>query len=76
MHERFSYDWFFVKLTNYVTYVLQKSGESFMYRDLLLTNKPLSFSTTTAMGTGLSDFHKMIVAVIKIIFHKMKPREL
>ena len=44
--------------------------------DLLLTNKPLSFSTTTAMGTGLSDFHKMIVAVIKIIFHKMKPREL
>ena len=44
--------------------------------DVILTNKPLSFSTTTAMGTGLSDFHKMIVAVIKIIFPKMKPREL
>ena len=29
--------------------------------DLLSTNKPLSFQTTTVIETGLSDFHKMIV---------------
>ena len=42
--------------------------------DLLLTNKPLSFQTTTVIETGLSDFHKMIVAVMKMHFPKMKPR--
>ena len=42
--------------------------------DLLLTNKPLSFQTTTMIETGLSDFHKMVVAVMKIHFPKMKPR--
>ena len=42
--------------------------------DLLLTNKPLSFQTTAVIETGLSDFHKMIVAVMKMHFPKMKPR--
>ena len=42
--------------------------------DLLLTNKPLSFQTTTVIKTGISDFHKMIVAVMKTHFPKLKPR--
>ena len=42
--------------------------------DLLLTNKPISFQTTTVIETGLSDFHKMIVAVMKMHFPKMKHR--
>ena len=44
--------------------------------DLLLTNKPLSFQTktTTVIETGLSDFHKMIVAVMKMHLPKIKPR--
>ena len=41
--------------------------------DLILTKKPLSFKSTYAIGTGLSDFPKMIVAVMKIHFPKMKP---
>ena len=41
---------------------------------MLLTNKPLSFQTTAVMKTGLSDFHKMIVAVMKMHFPKIKPR--
>ena len=41
---------------------------------LLLTNKPLSFQTTTVIVTGISDFHKMIVAVMKMHFPKMKHR--
>ena len=36
--------------------------------DLLLTNRPLSFQTTTVIETGLSDFHKMVVG--KCIFPK------
>ena len=42
--------------------------------DLLLTNKPLSFQTTTVIETELSDFHKVIVPVMKMHFPKMKPR--
>ena len=41
---------------------------------MLLTNKPLSFQTTTVIETGLSDFHKMIVTVMKMHFPKMKHR--
>ena len=40
--------------------------------DLLLTNKPLSLQTITVIEKGLSDFHKMIVAVMKMHFSKMK----
>ena len=42
--------------------------------DLILTNKPLSFKNTCVIETGLSDFHKMIVAVMKMHFSKMKPQ--
>ena len=42
--------------------------------DLLLTSKALSFQTTTLIETGRSDFHKMIVAVMKMHVPKMKPR--
>ena len=42
--------------------------------DLILTNKPLSFKNTYLIETGLSDFHKMIVAVMKMHFPKMKPQ--
>ena len=41
--------------------------------DLLLTNGPKSFQNWS-VGTGLSDFHKMTVTVIKTTFEKLKPR--
>lgn len=41
--------------------------------DLLFTNKPLSIKTTFVIKTGLSDFHKMMLAVMKMYFPKMKP---
>ena len=34
----------------------------------LLTNEPLRFQTTTVIETGIYDFHKMIVAVMKMHF--------
>ena len=40
--------------------------------DLTLTNKPLSFKNTYVIETELSDFHKMVVAVMKMHFPKMK----
>ena len=36
--------------------------------------KPLSFQTTTVIETGLSDFRKMIVAVMKMKMMKIKRR--
>ena len=41
--------------------------------DSILTNKSLSFKNTYVIETGLSDFHKMVVAVMKMHFPKMKP---
>ena len=42
--------------------------------DSILTNKPLSFKNTYVIETGLPDFHKVIVAVMKMHFPKMKPQ--
>ena len=42
--------------------------------DLILTNKLLSFKSTYVIETELSDFYKMIVAVMKMHFPKMKPQ--
>ena len=42
--------------------------------DLQLTIKPLSFKNTYVIETELSDFHRMVVSVIKTHFTKMKPQ--
>ena len=41
--------------------------------DLILTNRGRNFQQTTAIETGLSDFHKMVVTVLKASFDKQKP---
>ena len=41
----------------------------------ILTNKPLSSKNTYVIETGLSDFHKMTVAVMKVHFPKMKRQD-
>ena len=42
--------------------------------DLFLTNSASSFQNTTTVTTGLSDFHKMVVTVMKTTFPKAQPR--
>ena len=42
--------------------------------DLFITNSCHSFQNTTTVSTGLSDFHKMIVTVLKTTFPKAKPK--
>ena len=42
--------------------------------DLILTNKLRSFQHSCVIETGLSDFHKMTVTVMKIFFEKLQPR--
>ena len=51
-----------------------KNPESPKCIELILTNKPFSFKNTYVIEAGLSDFHKMIVAVMKMHFPKMKPQ--
>ena len=41
--------------------------------DLILTNSPSSFQDSTVVETGLSDFHKMCVAVMKMYHCKQRP---
>ena len=51
-----------------------KNPESPSCIDLILTNNPYSFQNSWVIETGLSDFHKMIVSVMKTTFQKLKPR--
>ena len=41
--------------------------------DLILTNRERNFQHTTAIETGLSDFHKLIVTVLKTTFDMHRP---
>ena len=42
--------------------------------DLILTNHPRSFQGSTLIETGLSDFHKMTLTVMKMHFEKQRPK--
>ena len=41
--------------------------------DLILTNKPLYFQKTTVIETGISDYHKLTVTIMKSSFQKQEP---
>ena len=43
--------------------------------DLSLTNRPRSFQNTLTIETaGISDFHKMVITVMKVFYKKQKPK--
>ena len=42
--------------------------------DLILTNRPKFFQNTNVIETGLSDFHRMVVTIMKTAFRKLKPK--
>ena len=42
--------------------------------DLIITNNPMSFLTTTTVTNGLSDFHKLSLTVFKSYLVKRKPK--
>ena len=50
-----------------------KSAENPSSIDIILTNKKLSFQNSMTVETGLSDFHKMTVTVMKRFFKKKEP---
>ena len=41
--------------------------------DLMLTNRPRSFLKSITIDTGLSDFHKMTLSILKMFFSKQSP---
>ena len=41
---------------------------------LFITNNYRCFQNTTVISTGLSDFHKMAIMVLKTKFEKSKPK--
>ena len=42
--------------------------------DLVLTNCPRSFQNSCAIETGLLDFYKLVVTVMKITYKKSQPK--
>ena len=42
--------------------------------DLFLTNCPRSFQNTCLYETGLSDFHKLVVTILRTIFELLPPK--
>ena len=53
-----------------------KSMENPSCIDLFITNRPRCFMKTTTLSTGLSDFHKMSVTVMRADFPRSKPRDI
>ena len=55
----------------------EKNMSNFLNRpsciDLILTSSPRSFRDTCTVETGLSDFHKLVVTVLKLYFPQKKP---
>ena len=51
-----------------------KNPENPSCTDLILTNMLRGFHNSCAIETGLSDFHKMTLTVMKKSFQKYKPR--
>ena len=44
--------------------------------DLIFTNCPRSFQNSCAIETGLSDFHKLVVTVMKTTYKKSQPKKI
>ena len=51
-----------------------KSTENPSCIDLFITNSYRSFQKTSTVSTGLSDFHKMVITVLKTTFPKEEPK--
>ena len=43
--------------------------------DLFGTNRPKFFQSLMTMGTGISDFHKMVIKVLTIFYKKKKTKQ-
>ena len=42
--------------------------------DLIITNRPKIFQNSVAVETGLSDFHKLTLTVMKVFYKKQKTK--
>ena len=42
--------------------------------DLFLANRPRTFQYTITIETGISDFHKLVVTVLKNFYKKQRPK--
>ena len=51
-----------------------KNAENPSCIDLIQTNRPRCFQNSSTIETGLSDFHKLTVTVLKSTFRKMPPK--
>ena len=68
-----------ISLTSFVNCIISKlikdptcfkNPENSTYIDLMLTNSYRRFHKSSAIETGLPNFHKMIVTIMKSYFHK------
>ena len=52
--------------------ICYKNPENPSCVDLIITNRPISFKGTKTIETGLSDFHKMSLTIMKVFYKKQK----
>ena len=72
--ESFLYQHEFKSLVKEKTCFISISNPSCI--DLFSTNSALSFQSTKTISTGLSDFHELVLTVLKTSIVKNKPREI
>ena len=57
-----------------MTKLLVKNPNHPLSIDLFLTNPPKYFQNSSVREAGLSDFHKMVITVMKMSFQKLEPK--
>ena len=57
-----------------MTKLLVKNPNHPLSIDLFLTNAPKYFQNSSVREAGLSDFHKMVITVMKMSFQKLEPK--
>ena len=51
-----------------------KDPENLSCTDIILTNSPRTFQGSCVVETGLPDFHRMIVTIMKTTFQRLSPK--
>ena len=51
-----------------------KNPDNLSCIDLFLTNRPRNFQCTATIETGISNFHKLVVTVLKTFYKRQRPK--
>ena len=62
-------------MENFIFCAVFKGLNNLTCTDLFITSSPLSYENTMVISSALSDFHKMVIVVLKTKYNKSPSKE-